>query len=79
MSLASAWEDRAAEWIAWARRPNHDGFRFGTWPALRDLLPKPGPGVVIDLGCGGRELLALGHRVVAVERSPARWCGPRQR
>jgi SAM-dependent methyltransferase len=74
MSLASAWEDRAAEWIAWARRSNHDGFRFGTWPALHELLPKPGPGLVIDVGCGegrgGRELLALGHQVVGVERSP---------
>ena len=74
MSLASAWEDHAAQWIAWARTSAYDPFRHATWPALRDLLPEPGPGPVIDLGCGegrdGRELLALGHRVVGVERSP---------
>jgi ubiquinone/menaquinone biosynthesis C-methylase UbiE len=74
MSLASAWEDHAAEWIAWARTSTYDPFQHATWPALRDLLPEPGPGPVIDLGCGegrgARELLALGHQVVGVDRSP---------
>jgi SAM-dependent methyltransferase len=74
VSLAGAWEDHAAEWIAWARSSRYDGFRDGTWPALRKLLPEPGPGPVIDVGCGegraGRELRKLGYRVVGLERSP---------
>jgi SAM-dependent methyltransferase len=51
----------------------HDGFADGTWPALRALLPEPGPGPVIDLGCGegrgSRELRALGHQVVGADYS----------
>jgi SAM-dependent methyltransferase len=74
VSLAGAWEDHAQEWIAWARSSRYDGFREGTWPALRELLPEPGSGPVIDVGCGegraGRELRQLGFRVVGVERSP---------
>ena len=30
MSLASAWEDHAHEWISWARTSAHDGFWTGT-------------------------------------------------
>jgi SAM-dependent methyltransferase len=75
VSLASAWEDHAHEWISWARTSAHDGFWTGTWPALRAMLPPPGTGPVIDVGCGegraARELVKLGYRaVVGVERSP---------
>ncbi|MGP8000687.1 MAG: class I SAM-dependent methyltransferase [Streptosporangiaceae bacterium] len=74
MSLAESWEQHAAEWIAWARTSEHDGFRPGTWPALRALLPAPSGGAVLDLGCGegraGRELLKLGYRVIGADRSP---------
>jgi SAM-dependent methyltransferase len=74
VSLSEAWEDRADKWIAWARHSRYDGFWEGTWPALRELLPGPGPGPVIDVGCGegraGRELLKLGYRVVGIDRSP---------
>ncbi len=75
MSLASAWEDHAHEWISWARTSAHDGFWTGTWPALRAMLPEPGPGPVIDVGCGegraARELAKLGYRrIIGVERSP---------
>ena len=75
MSLASAWEDHANEWIKWARTSAHDGFWTGTWPALRAMLPGPGDGPVIDVGCGegraARELATLGYqRIVGVERSP---------
>ena len=75
MSLASAWEDHANEWITWARTSAHDGFWTGTWPALRAMLPEPGGGPVIDVGCGegraARELVNLGYRrIVGVERSP---------
>jgi SAM-dependent methyltransferase len=75
VSLASAWEDHADEWIKWARTSAHDGFWNGTWPALRAMLPPPGAGPVIDVGCGegraARELVKLGYRaIVGVERSP---------
>jgi SAM-dependent methyltransferase len=74
MSLAGSWEEHAADWIAWARTSRHDGFWEGTWPALREILPGPGDGPVIDVGCGegrgGRELLALGHQVIGADRSP---------
>jgi SAM-dependent methyltransferase len=73
VSLAESWEQHAAEWIAWARTSEHDGFRDGTWPALRRLLPAPTGGAVLDLGCGegraGRELLNLGYRVIGADRS----------
>ena len=75
MSLAAAWENHADEWIQWARTSAHDGFWTGTWPALRAMLPEPGAGPVIDVGCGegraARELVKLGYRaIVGVERSP---------
>ena len=73
MSLAESWEQHAAEWIAWARTSEHDGFWDGTWPALRQLLPAPTGGAVLDLGCGegraGRELVNLGYRVIGADRS----------
>jgi SAM-dependent methyltransferase len=74
VSLAGSWEQHADEWIAWARTSPYDGFWEGTWPALRQLLPAPAGGAVLDLGCGegrgSRELLKLGYRVVGADRSP---------
>ena len=73
-SLASAWDDEADAWIAWARAPDHDHFywRFSR-PRLLELLPPPGR-LTVDVGCGegrlARELLGLGHRVVGIEASP---------
>lgn len=73
VSLADAWEEHAAEWITWARTPGHDGFWEGTWPALRAILPAAIAGPVLDLGCGegrtARQVAALGHLVIAVDRS----------
>jgi SAM-dependent methyltransferase len=73
VNLAGSWEQHADAWINWARSSPHDGFAEGTWPALRELLPEPGPGPVIDLGCGegrgSRELRELGHRVVGADYS----------
>jgi SAM-dependent methyltransferase len=74
VSLSSAWESHADQWITWARTSSHDGFWHGTWPAVQAMLPAPGPGPVIDVGCGegrgSRELLKLGYqRVIGVEYS----------
>lgn len=74
MTLGQEWERHAADWIAWARTPGHDGFWEGTWPALQRLFPHPVSGPVLDHGCGegraGRLLVAAGLPVVGVDRSP---------
>jgi SAM-dependent methyltransferase len=60
-------------WIAWARAPGHDAFWDGTWPALLEILPGAA-GLTLDLGCregrAGRQLLAMGGRVLGNEQSP---------
>ncbi len=71
--LAAAWEERAASFIAWARKPHHDSY----WKFHRDLflelVPPPGRRTLDD-GCGegrlSRDLARLGHRVVGVDASP---------
>jgi SAM-dependent methyltransferase len=74
-SLADAWHRQAAEWARFVRTPDYDrtNERFNL-PRLLELLPPPGR-ATLDVGCGegrtGRALLALGHRVVAVDSSPA--------
>ena len=47
---AQHWNNIAAEWIAWARAPNHDAF----W-AYRDAFRAfvgPGATRTLDVGCG---------------------------
>ncbi len=71
--LAAVWEEHAAEFIAWARKPGHDSY----WQYHRDqfleLVPPPGRRT-LDLGCGegrlSRDLKAIGHDAVAVDLSP---------
>jgi len=71
--LRAAWEDHADEFIAWARKPDHDSY----WRFHRDqfleLVPPPGR-QTLDLGCGegrlSRDLKTLGHKVVAIDVSP---------
>jgi SAM-dependent methyltransferase len=73
--MRSAWDAQAANWIAWARAPEHDHFfwRLGL-PALLALLPAPGRRT-LDLACGegrvSRVLAGRGHDMVGVEGSPA--------
>ncbi len=71
---AAGWDQEAENWIAWARRLGHDSYwRFHRDQFLR-LLPDPGR-LTLDIGCGegrlGRDLLAIGHRVVGIDRSAA--------
>ncbi|MGI8479594.1 MAG: class I SAM-dependent methyltransferase [Gaiellaceae bacterium] len=70
--LRAAWEEQAAGFIAWARKPDHDSY----WQFHRDqfleLVPAAGRRT-LDLGCGegrlSRDLKALGHELVAVDAS----------
>jgi SAM-dependent methyltransferase len=70
--LPGAWEEHAADFVAWARAPGHDSY----WRFHRDqfleLVPPPGLRT-LDVGCGEgrllRDLRALGHDVVGVDAS----------
>jgi SAM-dependent methyltransferase len=72
--LSAGWEAEARRWIQWARAPGHDSY----WRFHRDqflpLLPAPGR-LTLDIGCGegrlARDLKQLGHRVIAIDRSPS--------
>ncbi|MGH2728894.1 MAG: tyrosine-type recombinase/integrase, partial [Actinomycetota bacterium] len=73
-SVDSAWEEKANEWVRFARSPEHDHFfwRFNG-PRFMDLLPEP-RGLTLDLACGegrlGRILAERGYRVVAIDAAP---------
>jgi SAM-dependent methyltransferase len=71
-SLAEIWNAQAETWPQFvAVDAVNNEFNL---PRLVELLPPPGRRT-LDLGCGegrmGRELLRLGHRVTAVDSSPA--------
>jgi len=72
-SLREAWDDHAEQWIAWARTPGHDSYWRFHRAAFLPILPAPGR-LTLDVGSGegrvSRDLLALGHRVLAVDGSP---------
>lgn len=73
--MRAAWDAQAADWVRWARTPDHDHFfwRLGL-PALLELVGEPGRRT-LDLACGegrlSRVLAERGHVVVGVEGSPA--------
>lgn len=71
--LRDAWEAEATNWIRWARAPGHDSYWRFHRDAFLSLVPGPGR-LTLDLGSGegrlGRDLVRLGHRVVAVDASP---------
>jgi SAM-dependent methyltransferase len=74
VDLAAAWDAHAADWIAWAREPGLDSYWRFNRDVFLELVPAPGRRT-LDLGCGegrlSRDLKALGHDVVGVDRSEA--------
>jgi SAM-dependent methyltransferase len=72
VDLAAAWDAHAADWIAWAREPGLDSYWRFNRDVFVELVPSPGRRT-LDLGCGegrlSRDLKALGHDVVGVDRS----------
>lgn len=63
------WTHIAADWVAWARAPNHDAF-WAYQGALKDYVGI-GNGKALDIGCGegrvSRLLKACGYNVTAVD------------
>jgi SAM-dependent methyltransferase len=73
VDLAAAWDAQAPNFVAWARRPEHDSYWHFHRDVFLDLVPPPGRRT-LDLGCGegrlSRDVKALGHDVVGVDHSP---------
>ena len=73
MALSDFWEGQAERWVRWAREPGHDTYWRFHRDRFLDLLPPPGR-LTVDVGCGegrlARDLKALGHTLLAVDRSP---------
>ena len=63
------WSQVADEWVAWARKPNHDAF-WAYRASLAAFIGR-GNGKALDVGCGegriSRELTACGFQVTAVD------------
>src|SRR3954447_311856 len=68
--LADGWDANAGAWIEWTRR-ELDSYSVHKL-AFLPLIPPPGR-LTVDVGAGegrvSRELQALGHRVLAIDRS----------
>ncbi len=67
------WERSADDWGRWARKSGHDSYWRFHGDAFFALLPAPA-GLTLEIGSGegrvARDLAAIGHRVVGVDRSP---------
>ncbi|MFD0205163.1 MULTISPECIES: class I SAM-dependent methyltransferase [Saccharothrix] len=74
------WEEQAANWIAWVRRPGFDSY-WRYRDAFFDLVPAAGQ-ATLDLGCGegrvSRDLVERGHRVTGIDASPTLVAAARQ-
>jgi ubiquinone/menaquinone biosynthesis C-methylase UbiE len=73
VALSDFWERQAESWVRWAREPGHDTYWRFHRDRFLDLVPPPGR-LTVDVGCGegrlARDLKAIGHTVLAVDRSP---------
>jgi ubiquinone/menaquinone biosynthesis C-methylase UbiE len=64
------WSISADAWIAWARSPHLDTYWYWRDAFFGDIVPVPGR-LTLEVGCGEgrvtRDLLAHGHRVIALD------------
>ena len=69
--MSAGWDDRAPEWLAWARAPGFDAY-WSYRDAFFALVPPP-DGPALEIGCGegrvSRDLSARGHHVTALDAS----------
>jgi SAM-dependent methyltransferase len=67
-----AWEVEAENWVRWARTPGHDAYWYYRDAFFDGIVPPPGR-ATLEVGCGEgrvtRDLVARGHRVVALDGS----------
>ena len=79
--MSAGWEDRAPQWLAWARTPDFDSY-WSYRDAFFALVPPPGR-ATLDIGCGegrvSRDLTARGHHVTALDASPTLLGAARER
>lgn len=70
-SLRRAWDDNAGAWVRWAGA-GHDSYWRFHGRRFQEIVPAPGR-LTVDIGCGegrvGRDLMARGHRVAALDSS----------
>jgi SAM-dependent methyltransferase len=69
----TAWESRADDWLSRPRTPGHDAYWYYRNSFFESIAPPP-RGITLEVGCGegrvARDLVARGHRVVAIDGSP---------
>lgn len=67
-----AWEAEAENWVRWARTPGHDAYWYYRDTFFDRIVPPPGR-LTLEVGSGEgrvtRDLVARGHKVVAVDGS----------
>lgn len=70
--MQQGFEDRAADWIRFARAEGHDAY-WAYREAFFELLPSP-PATVLEVGCGegrvSRDLRARGYDVTGLDVAP---------
>jgi SAM-dependent methyltransferase len=68
-SLAG-WKQEAENWVAWARKPQHDEYHRYRDAFFDDVVPAPGA-ATLEIGCGegrvSRDLRDRGHRVTGID------------
>ena len=70
---SAEWEPEAENWVRWARTPGVDAY-WHYRDAFFDTILPPAGRRTLEIGCGegrvARDLVAAGHRVLALDTSP---------